>query len=88
MLQYFLWYGLIGTLLGRKLLGLTRLFKPLGELGSLLFGLSGGRTVLANNRPFAHSEEFITVSACCCCCCLLYLQLDDIHFMGTCARTS
>lgn len=62
-LQYILWYGIIGTLLGRKLLRLTRLFRPLGGLGSLLFGISGGKTVLADGKPFGHSEEFVTVRA-------------------------
>lgn len=60
-LQYFLWYGILGTLLGRKLLWLTKLLRPLGELNTLLTGISGSRTVLANNQPFAHSEEFVTV---------------------------
>jgi hypothetical protein len=59
--QYFLWYGILGTIFGRKLLWLTRLLRPLGELSSGLFGISGGRTVLANKQPFAHTEEFVTV---------------------------
>jgi hypothetical protein len=59
--QYILWYGVLGTLIGRKLLWLARLMRPLGGIGSLLAGISGGRTVLANDQPFAHSEEFVMV---------------------------
>jgi hypothetical protein len=64
LLQYFLWYGILGTLLGRKLMGLTRLARRLPAfVGQFLFGIPGSRLVLAgDNLPFAHSEEFIAVS--------------------------
>lgn len=59
--QYILWYGLLGTLLGRKLLWLTKLLRPLGQLNTLLTGIPGSSTVLAAGQPFAHSEEFVMV---------------------------
>lgn len=72
-MQYILWYGIVGTLLKRKLLGWTKAFRKSGLLnklllglpglvGQLLFGIPGGDTVLAQgDLPFAHSEEFIAV---------------------------
>jgi hypothetical protein len=63
VLQYILWYGLLGTLLGRKLLWLTKLLRPLGQLNTLLTGIPGSSTVLAAGQPFAHSEEFVMVRA-------------------------
>jgi hypothetical protein len=62
--QYFLWYGILGTLVGRKLHTLTKLFRRLPTfIGQFLFGIPGSSLVLAgNNLPFAHSEEFIAVS--------------------------
>jgi hypothetical protein len=59
--QYVLWYGFLGTFLGRKLLGLARLLQPLGSLGSLLVGIPGSKTAFANNQPFGWTEEFIAV---------------------------
>jgi hypothetical protein len=56
-----LWYGFLGTFLGRKLLGLARLLQPLGSLGSLLVGIPGSKTAFANNQPFGWTEEFIAV---------------------------
>lgn len=61
-LQYILWYGILGTILGRKLLWLTKLLRPLGQLNTLLTGIPGSSTVLAAGQPFAHSEEFVMVS--------------------------
>lgn len=65
MLQYFLWYGILGALTGRKLHRLTRLFRRFPTfIGQFLFGIPGSNLVLAgDNLPFAHSEEFIAVSA-------------------------
>lgn len=48
--QYVLWYGFLGTFLGRKLLGLARLLQPLGSLGSLLVGIPGSKTAFANKQ--------------------------------------
>jgi len=60
--QYFLWYGIIGTILGRKLYKLGRMFRFLGTLAQALFGIVGGPLILAGDKqPFAHSEEFIAV---------------------------
>jgi len=60
--QYFLWYGILGTLFGSKLLWLTKLLRPLGIISQLLFGIPGGNTVLPGDKiPFAHSDEFIMV---------------------------
>lgn len=61
-LQYILWYGILGTILGRKLLWLKKLLRPLGQLNTLLTGIPGSSTVLAAGQPFAHSEEFVMVS--------------------------
>jgi hypothetical protein len=62
--QYFLWYGILGTLVGRKLQSLTKLARRLPTfIGQFLFGIPGSNLVLAgDNLPFAHSEEFIAVS--------------------------
>lgn len=63
MLQYFLWYGILGAIFGRKLLWLTKLFRRLPTfIGQFLFGIPGSNTVMAGeNIAFAHSEEFIMV---------------------------
>jgi hypothetical protein len=62
-MQYFLWYGILGTLVGRKLQRLTKLARRLPTfIGQFLFGIPGSKLVLAgDNLPFAHSEEFIAV---------------------------
>ncbi|WIA21634.1 hypothetical protein OEZ85_000815 [Tetradesmus obliquus] len=61
--QYFLWYGILGTLFGRKLHTLTKLLRRLPTfIGQFLCGIPGSNTVMAgDNLPFAHSEEFIAV---------------------------
>jgi len=61
--QYFLWYGILGTVFGSKLLWLTKLLRPLGIVSQIFFGIPGGDIVLPGDKiPFAHSDEFIMVS--------------------------
>lgn len=57
-------YGILGTLFGRKLMGLTKFLKRFpASIGQFLVGISGSKTVMAgDNIAFAHSDEFIAVS--------------------------
>jgi len=61
--QYFLWYGILGTLFGRKMMGLTKFLRRFpASIGQFLVGISGSKTVMAgDNIAFAHSDEFIAV---------------------------
>jgi len=61
--QYFLWYGILGAVLGRKLRWLTKFFRRFPTIfGQFLFGIPGSNTVMAgDNAAFAHSDEFISV---------------------------
>lgn len=61
--QYFVWYGILGALFGRKLMWLTKFLRRFPTtVGQFLCGIPGSNTVMAgDNAAFAHSEEFIMV---------------------------